>query len=328
MAKNSSIEKAMTIVPRVTGMVSMISSLYIISDIVSVSGGKPKETKDLLLISMNVADLLWTFTVWFLGSWPSPKGMGIYGAVGNTASCEAQGYLGFVFAGTATAYNALMAIVFLLIVRYQWKETRLTRMRPYLIYVPIIFYAVSYMPVLIMDGFNSNHGTNCRLTPSPINCETDPNIECERGEEIVVYGGIFTLITMVMINICLICTMSMLYWTVLQLERRMDRYTLDERANRIQSKILGVHGLLYVLAFYLAWLPPLITVILGLSGVVPSQGLKLITATTTPLQGFYNALVYLRPGYLKYRKDHPDQSLWNIVCTRSRSLTKASTAVT
>lgn len=317
---------ALAYIPKVSGMISITSSIYIIKDLMRNGYQNVTHTRDIMLMMMSVVDILSAFTSFFLGSWPAPKGMGYYGAVGNISTCDAQGYIGNLLGGIRIAYNSLLAMMFLSVVRYHCVEARLTKMMPYFIYTPIAILAIILMPVLIKGGFNFNGRSTCSIAPSPLNCQTDPTIECERGESMFVYGEMVQLSAMVIGNICLTYAMVMLYWTVLQIERQMDRYDIEGCTNRRHSKQVGVQGIFYVVAFYLTYLPMLIGVLLSIMGKHDPVWLSLTVATIQPLQGFYNVVVYLRPRYLKNSKCHPEQNFCNIICMTVNHVTQESTA--
>jgi hypothetical protein len=65
----------------------------------------------------------------------------------------------------------------------------------------------------------------------------------------------------------------------------------------------ATQAMLYCCAFFITWLFPTIGLIIGLAtnGPIPPTVL-LLSDLFTPLQGFWNAFIYLRPRYLRYRR--------------------------
>jgi hypothetical protein len=80
--------------------------------------------------------------------------------------------------------------------------------------------------------------------------------------------------------------------------RAAERSTL----NRL-TRQFATQALLYCCAFFITWLFPNIGLIVGLvqNGPIPYP-ILLLSDLFTPLQGFWNAFIYLRPRYLRYRR--------------------------
>eukprot|EP00957_Ditylum_brightwellii_P016976 1280003-Ditylum_brightwellii.AAC.1 len=84
---------------KTSSFLSMLGSFLVVSDIGrKVRHGKATDPYQRIMVGLSVYDIMFSL-VWFLGSWLTPKDTGWLWAVGNTASCSAQGF--FVMYGAA-----------------------------------------------------------------------------------------------------------------------------------------------------------------------------------------------------------------------------------
>ena len=88
----STAEKALSIVPHITGLLSFWGSCSILYDIIMRYRQKKRVTSyHRLLLGISVYDAVCSFSLG-LSTWPIPRGTeGIYAAVGTTQTCTAQG---------------------------------------------------------------------------------------------------------------------------------------------------------------------------------------------------------------------------------------------
>jgi hypothetical protein len=71
--------------------------------------------------------------------------------------------------------------------------------------------------------------------------------------------------------------------------------------------------MLYVLSIYLVFLPPFVRGLLGFSDYRNPEVyfiLLLLQSFTSPSQGFFTVLIYVRPRYLTRRNRHPEEPRW------------------
>jgi hypothetical protein len=179
----------------------------------------------------------------------------------------------------------------------------------------------------------------CFINSSPPGCIYD----CARGGRpsmfrwLFFYGPAWTMIVLIS------AMMTLLYWTVLNQERRMDRFRFRAEAtasgnnqknaldhtvvhtestigdngesgktvitpaqhhaehpqqaeNRERSNQVAIQGLWYTVPFVLTWIFPLIAHALGPAWIGrKGKPLLVLVVIFLPLQGFMNALVYVRP---------------------------------
>jgi hypothetical protein len=79
------------------------------------------------------------------------------------------------------------------------------------------------------------------------------------------------------------------------------------------SRKVMQQGLFFSTAFIITWIFPTLTRLMqAITGKAPFALILLMTIFL-PMQGLINAMVFLRPKYVKFRKDNPDRSLWYIL---------------
>lgn len=88
-------EIARTLVRKVSAVVSMLGSLYVLRLICKKWRDKRSsvDSYQRIMAGLCVYDILFSFFWWFMGSWMTPAATGWWGAVGNPQSCTAQGAL-------------------------------------------------------------------------------------------------------------------------------------------------------------------------------------------------------------------------------------------
>merc|ERR1719469_1554357 len=148
----------------------------------------------------------------------------------------------------------------------------------------------------------------CTFVPSPPYCDVTPGMECNEDNL-----GIYTYYLVIGICIFLLSTSIIIYACVRlfliarQGNESVRQYRISTQGNYATSNRVAVSGLLYSGGNLLVVLP---NIILGIGLLAKVNGASffwnffgLQHAIFTPLQGFFNALVYFRPTYLEYKKE-------------------------
>eukprot|EP00588_Corethron_pennatum_P010925 CAMPEP_0194268618 /NCGR_PEP_ID=MMETSP0169-20130528/2914_1 /TAXON_ID=218684 /ORGANISM="Corethron pennatum, Strain L29A3" /LENGTH=89 /DNA_ID=CAMNT_0039009915 /DNA_START=290 /DNA_END=556 /DNA_ORIENTATION=+ len=84
-------EMSLVIIPKITGVISIFSSIAIIRDLLKGPRAKLEQMTSKVLIAMNISDLLCTAIVPVAGTWFVPKGTSFWSA-GNEHTCDLQGW--------------------------------------------------------------------------------------------------------------------------------------------------------------------------------------------------------------------------------------------
>ena len=144
-----------------------------------------------------------------MSTWPIPEGTpGVYGAVGTTGTCTAQGFFNETGNITTPMYNCMLCVYYILIIRNGWSETRVEKIEPYLHVLPLVVGWTMGIAGLPLTLYNPS-GWLCWYAPYPGNCLNDPDVPCESGKLAFVfrwvhYGIIWSAIFFVTVGMFLI----------------------------------------------------------------------------------------------------------------------------
>lgn len=291
----------LSIWPHFTGVLSMIGSGLIINQILR-SRSNRKRVYHRLLLAMSICDFNTSF--WYsLSTWPIIKGTpGVYQPIGTKGLCTAQGF--FMQFGVATPlYNAVLAFYYLLTIRYHWKENKMKKAEKYLLSGPLIWASISSFTALGLSLFN-NATLWCWIGPDPSG--EDNNFKSFRW--IFMYGPLWAAI--ISSGVAMLLT----YLSVRQTEKASERWVrgatsgagVKKDEDRKHSEQVSTQAMYYLLAFFFTWTPATLTRCMQMMNATVPYALLLLMAIFTPMQGFLNFLVYMRPRWIAHRKKHPE----------------------
>jgi len=248
---------------------------------------------------MSLYDIFQSFAIFF-GTWPIPKelrSLGTYGAMGNTATCNAQGFLFMLGCGTPL-YNAFLGIHYVLTVRYRFTEIQMKKVeRP--AHVAIFAFVCSGAISAFVTKSLNPHGPFCWLGEFPDKCSRSEEVECIRGEYYArLIGLMFCTSILVLSMIVATISMVVLYATIKGAERRSARYSggrlQSTRQRYKKSRQVSQQAIFYLLSFYVAYVPSSTTRLYKMWTGRELTGLIYVSVVLYPSQGFFNFLVYER----------------------------------
>merc|ERR1740139_401386 len=258
---------------------------------------------------MNISDLIYTCIAHVIGTWFVPKGT-LFWSAGNEHTCDIQGWSLALFYTYALVYNAVLSIVFLLIVCYSWNEVDFRKWSYVILCSPPVLVTLLFIPCLRYYKYMNyqGFGWTCTFTYSPPGCARTPDMECNEDNL-----GIYTYYQLIGICILILSTSIIIYACVRlflvarQSDESVIAYRTRSQGNYATSNRVAVSGLLYSGGNLLVVLPIIIVVIGGLAKINGASFfwtfIYLQLPIFMPLQGFLNALVYFRPKYLEYKKE-------------------------
>ena len=331
---------------RIAGILTILGAGYIIQDIAK-DAARRKTTKNRIMLFMSCCDFLNGFVQSVIGPSMVPKEIGIPGAMGNQLTCDVQGFLVYVTVVASGLYNCSLALCYLLIVRYEYSDERLRVLEPYFLYMPIISCLVIAIAGLPFGIFNFDGKYICSVHASPLDCNApDSPVECDRGGKYV-YWFYLSGIVMIIIGACfIIVCMVKLYTAVIQRERSGDRFrfsrssfiitspaeippsAITQRSSSIRhhrdlSRTMRSQGLWYSGAFLFTFFP------VGLLSLWQIEILIYLALVAARFIGFTNAVIYVRPKFLKFRRDHRNigvvSSIWYTLTRKSPATTTTTT---
>jgi len=267
---NTDVKKEVLVwMPRAMAMLSIFGSFFILYDTIRTPV-KRKKLLNQMLATLSFFDIVGSIAYAFT-TLPIPEENYLYGSKGNDKTCMAQGF--FIQIGTIACFmNVSISVYYLLTIDYGWKNERLMSKRPWFVMPPIV---VGLVFACVGIPFYDNLYLWC-------------NNAARYWPEIPVILAILAATT-IMINICL---------NVRKTTQASAQYTYSRNSVQI-SKMVFEQACWFTGAFYVTWVPYLAMQYMWSSGkAFTNYGFILYAASSVPLQGFWNFIVYARPRYL------------------------------
>mmetsp|Transcript_30148 Transcript_30148/g.62746 ORF Transcript_30148/g.62746 Transcript_30148/m.62746 type:complete len:333 (+) Transcript_30148:50-1048(+) len=317
--------KALSIIPHITGALSVIGSLSILYDILKDRSRKLHRPYYRILLGMSFFDVFASASLG-MSTWPIPRGTeGVYGAIGTTQTCTAQGFF-IQLMLVSPFYNLMLAWYYLLLGKNKplSEEAIASKYEKYmhsLAIIPTISIAVAGLPLTLYNNAN----LWCWIAAYPPTCDNDEGTHghdwpCERGENAWLFRWTFfyaplwfiiTAITVMMIILTRAVRREEKQVIEMQKQTRLRRpsFKREEEIRRGQhlqnyipqrelpvqlerSKQMFYQAVFYVGAFYITYVFATLNRLTQLIGGDNIFVFMIMTSTLTPMQGFLNFLVY------------------------------------
>lgn len=304
-------EKVLAILPMITAPFSIIGSLIIIFLITRDYKNKLKRVYHRIMLSMSVMDVISSVNLTFGAGWLIPKGTdGVFHAVGMTGTCEVNGFLLQLGGLLVALYNASLALYFLLFVRYKCAEKFIARrVEPFIhgfsLLIPLATAAVG----LLTNTFNPLNTIPgwCWYMEYPANCSLFTDVPCIRGANYKIVSRLCAEMFLYVILLIIIVSMVSLYLKVRANNiRMMERYNQHGMRSMKQTRQTGIQALLYIGAFFLTYISLLVLQLSGRPDTAENRTYYFALAVTNkifmPLQGFWNAFIFLRPRIQSWQR--------------------------
>ena len=301
-------KRALNTIPHITGMLSLLGSLFVIQDIVR-DRKKLKRTYIRLVLGMSIVDAFSSLGFFF----------GIWAIAGSTAFCSFQGFL-IQLGVAAPIYNACLAIYYLLVLKFKWSERKIRAIEKYMHSLPTGFGFVTSILGAILTLYNSA-GMFCHIASAPFYCRKW-DLSCDRGEysHILVWVFFFGPIwACVLVTTISMAAVSMHVKKEEKASRRWRSASFlsgdNDHAKQLSTQVFW-QCVLYVSVFYLTWVFPTIhRILLSTNLLIPgdkaSFWVVFFTAMIMPLQGFLNFFIYLYPRYARKRSLDASYTWWH-----------------
>lgn len=304
-------EQVLSIIPHITGTMSVIGSCSILYDILSDRHVKIQRPFYRIMLVMSLVDAIASFPS-ALSTLPIPAGTeGVYGARGNTQTCTAQGFFIQLLA-MSPFYNMILSAYYLLVGKYHMAEEDIVKYEKFMHLTAITLgtgFAILGLPLTLYNNAN----LWCWIASYPANCEDASGkpgpVTCERGQNawlfrwLIFYGPIWLAIFAVIIM------MIMLTLSIYSEEKRTVMLQNDLRreanvnfdgsnssmydTNRYErSQQMLRQAFFFVMAFLVTWLFSSANRLYQLITGKSSFALLIGHSIFGPLQGFLNFIVY------------------------------------
>jgi hypothetical protein len=145
--------RSFVIIPKIMGFLSFSGSLYIVQDVMR-NPKKRKSTYYKILLGMSLLDTMGSFFGPFLGTWPMPKGNHLY-AIGTVTACDIAGFLHQFGSCGTPFYNCSLVTFYLLLLKYNWSNTKIARVEKYFHIVPWTMCLLTSIPALLLKAYGS-----------------------------------------------------------------------------------------------------------------------------------------------------------------------------
>ena len=338
----------LTVTSMSTASLSIIGSVAIMTMLLR-SERKLNSTYRRLLFGMSFMDIIFSSSI-ATGSFASPKGTAvIWSPLGNTATCSVQGWA--LYSGNIglTFYNCSLCLYYTLSIAKNVKTEKMVKIERFFHALPAIWILSTTIFLFSTQSFN-NFGVSCMIASYPKGCDSNPDVECTRGLNAKFYRLILHVIPVMLIFIIICGAMVVLCRSIRDQERKMKSYdvnlansTLPESIVALRRNSAGVDGrggislrgesssprrknslgvrlrkeafkqaLWHVIAYFVSYVFAVIFQIIAFAGTMNFVAWYL-QQLTTPAQGFFNFIVFLRPRVVSARASHPELSLFQAV---------------
>jgi hypothetical protein len=256
MSFNEARLTAAVLCPKFTAAASVVGSSLIVRDVILRRRNKSDDfsTRHRLLAGMSVCDII-SSSAWFLTSWPVPEDVTwTVWNVGNDRTCTAQGF--FIQCGGigTLTYNACLALYYMLVIRYGWKNEYISRhVEPWMHFVAIAFALSTSFAALALDLYNPI-GWTCGIAAYPPYCtqsyENKGPTNCIRGDNARIYQVVFWLGLACCVMVFVAVAMLLVYCKIHAIESGSSRF--QSQPGRMQQRF-ALQAFFYVGAMFITW---------------------------------------------------------------------------
>jgi len=288
---------------KVTGLITLVSCSWLIYDQLVRRKDQSMNIGKHIVVLMSACDIITSLSLFILGSSMVPKGYS-WGAVGNEATCTAQGFIFTTFSNASATYNAMLSIYFLLQVRYSWAQSRFQTM--WIRFVFLVLPVAWSFPLHIWGVVDNVYGmelrpsqVGCHFWFAPVACAEFPEIGGECKTVTNTFTLLYYLTGMAVPSIVMLITIVSMFllWKFIHATDEVQaqwraRNNTGNGNGYDRSMLAAKVGFLFCAAYFVAQICFIICLILYFTVGSFPDWLLLITTFLLSLQGFFNVLVY------------------------------------
>jgi hypothetical protein len=247
----------------------------------------------------------------FLSTWPIPEQTPfVWGAIGTFSTCTAFGFIGHGASLASAIYNGSLTVYFLLTIAFSWREQKIrdSYVEFFLHAIPLTIGWGTAVVGIPLDLYNPI-GWTCWIGTFPPGCGVA--YPCLRGdfERQDAYRWAFFHAYLWVVFLFSALAMLLIYRSVRKREDAMHQYDFEDHSSSFRvsekreslSRKVAIQSFLFVFFFFLTWIFPMVQFVVAQETGYLYFPLLCLTVIFTPLQGFFDVSIYLRPRYLKYR---------------------------
>lgn len=291
-----------------SSLLSITGSSLLIYIIICGGWAKICRVHSRILLIMSIIDVLSSFA-FGLGSLPTPRDVTCAYGYGNYSTCTAQGFF-IQLALSVPAYNAMMAIYFLAMIRYNMNETCLRKAEPYLhaiVLIPTFGVAIAGA----CQNLYFRDSSQCWINID--------ELDGKQGRFMIIFSLSFGCISTVILHSCMMSIYCLLRKRAKMINNiylnDSHHFSGDDESREVSGVEIAAKEAAYqALLYWIGYCFSFGVISLALIGEAitgkPNNNkyVQFIIAFTFPLQGFWNILAYTRPRISLLQKDNPDIS--------------------
>ncbi len=284
---------------KISSVFSIVGSIYVLQDVLRDPKKRSESIYHRIMIGVSFSDLIFCLNQ-FVSTWAMPMGSHKF-AVGSEGTCDASGFILELAVTLTPLYTCSLATYYLLELKFNWPSSKMKSFEKWLHILPWKLALIPAIMSVATDALGP-HGFSCWIGNSNnlLDCDhPDSTVACinETG-----YAVVFSISLVIFILSCLyiIVTMYMVFKHVCDVETKAQQYSFSKwrkeslaksksSNDRKRSHRVMVQGIMYSVALFLAYLPPIIGIILDENETFASE---IIIQTLTPLLGLYNTFIY------------------------------------
>jgi len=314
-------QKTITYIPLSTSILSIIGS-FTIFYMILYHKHKLRKLKHRLILFISVIDI--ACSVW-TGLWalPAPEGEpSVYGACGNRQTCAVQGFFHQWSISVPMYTVALIFYYYEEVVHKKTDNEIANKYELWMHFVCAVYPLLTAVVALFIDGGLYNFDSmGCWIAPYPRGCKHIQDLTCTRGNLAYLFQWLFAGIEEAAAVILVVYCLWFLNKEVRTAEksRKRRRHSFQRRRGRSSIKmdssslvetswntLYQAFAYAAVLVVTRSW--SFIIIIIDQSGVANPFWIMLLQQFFPPLQGFWNAIIYIHPYYKNVRLQNTEAS--------------------
>jgi hypothetical protein len=216
---------AITLVPAFSGTLSILGSSIIIWLLLQENRRRLKSVKYRFLLAICLSDI--AYTLWLVPfALPIPKDTpGVWGAMGNKASCSAQGF--FIQCGIiGSFYSCALSMYYYKSLCFSMRDDEIAKRYEKWIHIVAVVWPLGTATAALQQDLYSYTGVGCWIAPYPLRCHKRDGIDCIRGENAYLYAWLYMGIPFTFLWLYIIYSMWMIYLKVKEVSRRAEQWLI------------------------------------------------------------------------------------------------------
>lgn len=267
------------------------------------------------MLALSCSDFIFS-TALFVWNWPDP----------DSGWCTATGFFELLGGTPEAMLNAGLCVYYLFYIYCGWSEQKILPFQLVLIVFPIIWGLIGAILPLARGMINADAQTgHCWIFPTPSGCNGS---ECTPDKFYYhLYRFVLVFIPRWISFGVAVSSMCLVYFKVGKDEREhggqapagwlwfVQREEGQDISRKMRSRRMARQAFWYLLNFFLTYAGiTAMRIVQAFGGTVPF-GLRCFAWIFLPWQGFWNAIIYMRPRYIRNREKYSDMSIWQAIIT-------------